>query len=168
MTAPSFDWQQLRNVATGVLRRYRDPWTMAHVDDLAQEAVLAFWQWVARGAQVHASTLAMVQIARRTRLAAKRSTRWRALCPFPAMFDETTGEWVSEPQAAPECPDQDLPDSIAGAIATLRNGDLLARRVFAGATDADLAAEFGYSPSGCRSRVHRARRDLRERLDLDA
>lgn len=163
MTCPPIDWAELRALALRILRGYRDVWTRQHAEDIAQESVLAMLAWIDKGAQVREPRAAITAIARRVRVRAYEGA-YRPLRSLPFSVD-AGGEWVAEPQAPPQCPDQDLPDTVARAFRRLPDGDLLRARLFDGASDLDLAATSGRTPSACRARVHRARVELRARLD---
>lgn len=164
MNAPSFDWEHLRNVARGVVRRYRDRWTNAHAEDLAQEALLAFWEWVSvRGAQVREPVAAITTIVKRCRHRLRDLARWQWTLPFP-VFQDAGGEWTAEPEAPPQRPYEDLADAVADCVREGPDGALLHARLFGRASDAELAELTGWSPKACRARVHRARVAVRAAL----
>lgn len=161
-------WRRARLQIEGWLRRYGDPWTRDHCDDLVQETTIAAWRWAQ---QPHDPTRfwgAVQTITRRLR----SRTRHLAHRGLPAP------EPVPEPYSAP---DEERHFRIAGrripahralpllreAMARLKPIDRqLLRGSGEGFCCAELAARLGRSEQCVKTRLSRARR--RVQRDIEA
>lgn len=166
-------WRLAHAHANDFLRRFGDPWTQNHRDDLVQETAIAAWRWAGDLRDPHRLWAAVRTIARRVRC--------RALA---AEFRRRTAQQRSGADVAEHVHDSHtLPEShlaIAGrrvsahhalrfvhrAIGRLRPVDrqLLADHL-EGFCCAELAARSSRSEQCVRTRLHRARRRVQSEVE---
>ncbi|MBL9076961.1 MAG: hypothetical protein JNL08_05625 [Planctomycetes bacterium] len=158
-------WARARDHACDYLRRYTDPWTRSHRDDLVQEVALAAWAWSGGLRDVRGLWRATRTIARRVRYHALEDLA-RELClqrQVAAVRDggercyRIAGRRVSASRALPW---------VELALGRLRQIDRhLLLEFHAGFCCAELSARSGWSETAVKTRIHRARCRLRKEIE---
>lgn len=168
------EWTRVRRVARRILGRFADRCTRALHEDMVQDVCLLLWQWRARVGAVtrfDAATRTVCYRHRRRRLDSGRRGAW-------LQFVEFGVEGVAEP-CAPEDGEEPVL-RIAGRKVPLTWATTQLPRVLArlsafdrqllcsfheGFCCAELAERFGRSEDCIKTRIHRARRRVRQQFE---
>lgn len=160
-------WSSVRGYARGYLRRFADPWTRSHCEDLVQETAVTAWHW-AEGLQDPRCLWAAVRtIARRLRVRAlsdlQRELEAAQACA--ALRDDDGADRCFRIAGRRLSMRQLLP-CIQRALRRLRPEDQrLLLDFHAGFCCAELAARSGHSESAVKTRIHRARRRVQREIE---
>jgi len=168
-------WSRAWRYARTFLGNYRDERTASLREDIAQEAVVHAWRWRRCPADGGRLREAMRTIARRHRLRSLATDQG----PSGVTLVSFEADGVDEPEArAANAAEQQL--RIAGRRVPIGWARVRLRGVMAGFSTldrrlllgfhegfccAELAQRFGRSPACVKSRLHRARRRLRNELE---
>jgi DNA-directed RNA polymerase specialized sigma24 family protein len=162
-------WQRAHGEAKTWLRRHNDAWTREHREDLVQEATLQAWQWSGRMRHRERFWAAVHTITRRVRARAMRAPRmlqtsFEAVAAVPcrdALADETwfriAGRRVPAPCVLPW-----LREALARLQAIDRE---LLLGFYEGFCCIELAERHGRSLPCVKTRLHRARRRIRNEVE---
>ena len=160
-------WVGARHQARSYLRRFTDPWTCSHRDDLVQEAALAVWRWRDESRDPRCAYTAARTIARRARIRALDELQ-RELQVREELAHARDGRaFVACYRiAGRRVPLTRLLPWVRRALARLAPDD---RRLLldfhAGFCCAELSARSGRSEAAVKTRIHRARRRLRSEIE---
>lgn len=159
-------WSQAGGHLRAFLRRFTDPWTRNHRDDLVQEAALATWQWGGDLREPRCLWSAARTIARRV--------RGRALANLQREHEAQLAAAVRDDDAGERC------YRIGGRLVSLRHLRPGVERALhrlpaedrrllldfhAGFCCAELAARCDRSEAAVKTRIHRARRRLQREIE---
>jgi DNA-directed RNA polymerase specialized sigma24 family protein len=162
-------WRRARIQIEGWLRRYGDPWTRDHCDDLVQETTIAAWRWSLRPHDATRFWAAMQTITRRlrarTRMLAHRGP------PLPEPLDDACAPGEPDERhfriAGRKVPAHRALPILRDALGRLKPIDrLLLRSEAEGFCCAELAVRHGRSEVCIKARLWRARR--RVQRDIEA
>lgn len=166
-------WTRAHRQAEGYLRRYTDPWTKNHCEDLVQEAAIAAWRWAQEARHPQRFWAAVRTISTRIRSRTLRSSRQQRSAQdvvAAAHFDD-----------GDDVPPDDRHYMVAGRFVSVeRVGPCLRRALqrlgtldrqlllgfHEGFCCAELAARFCRTEPCVKTRIHRARR--RVQRDVEA
>jgi DNA-directed RNA polymerase specialized sigma24 family protein len=160
-------WLLAHAQARRYLRRFTDPWTRSHCDDLVQDVAAAAWQWGGGRHDPGCLWAAVRTIARRLRgrglVSLQREGRaQRLLAAERAVADAERSHCV----AGRRVPLGRLLPCVDRALARLRPED---RRLLldfhAGFCCAELSARSEWSESAVKTRIHRARRRVQRAVE---
>lgn len=143
------------------LRMTRDP---AAAEDLAQETFVSAWRSLSAFEGRSGFGTWLHRIAVNAVLASRRSPQGRGEV---SLTDE---EGEQRDLEAPEGLDTAVPMDLERGIATLPQGarDVLVLYGVYGYSHEEMAAMLGVAVGTCKAQLHRARRLLRERMNLEA
>lgn len=153
-------WQRAETEAKNFLRRYQDPWTRSHREDLVQEVSLAAWRWAGAIRHPERFWAAVQTIARRTRARARRAPRLQAL---PNGISLVAPESTVRSERRYVIAGRDVPESVArpwlrSALDRLLPVDReLLLGFYEGFCCSELAERFRRSLPCVKTRIHRAR-----------
>lgn len=154
-------WLRAETEAKNYLRRYQDPWTRSHREDLVQEVSLAAWRWATTVHHPERFWAAVQTIARRLRARARRAPRWQALPSGHPLIDPQSVSMRCEPHYV--IAGRDVPESVArpwlrSALGRLQPVDRdLLLGFYEGFCCSELAERFRRSLPCVKTRIHRAR-----------
>jgi DNA-directed RNA polymerase specialized sigma24 family protein len=163
-------WRKAREEAMSLMRRYQDPWTRSHRDDIVQETSLAAWRWANRIRHPERLWAAVQTIARRVRQRGLRAKQRR-----PPLSSAWTAVDDQEPR---DCHYLIAGRRVAGAQARpwLRQAlsrlqpidrDLLLG-FYEGFCCSELAERFCRSLPCVKTRIHRARVRVQKDVETSA
>lgn len=160
-------WRSVRSKAHGYLRRFTDPWTRSHCDDLVQETAVRAWHWAADPHDRRCLWGAVRTIARRVRGHALYDLyRERLACQALAGARDDVGPERCYRVAGRIVSLQRLLPCVDRALACLRPAD---RRLLldfhAGFCCAELSLRSARSESAVKTRLHRARRRVQKEIE---
>ncbi|MFY9341954.1 MAG: sigma factor-like helix-turn-helix DNA-binding protein [Planctomycetota bacterium] len=161
-------WRRAHRDARRWLHRYRDRWTLAHCDDLAQEASVAAWQWVRDGRSCRRFWALVHTITSRTRghalRAARRSCEEGRLVDTEAPPVEAPERWY--PIAGCRRPATRGRPWLLAALDDLAAFDRkLLLEFYEGFSCAELAERFRRSLACVKTRLHRARQRVQKKVE---
>ncbi len=164
-------WQRAHSAANRWLGRYSDTWTRQNREDLAQEAAIAAWQWVGELERPERFRAAVNTIAMRVRGRALRERRRREqVMTFLAAGSATVEEREPHVQVVGRrVPVWRVRPWLLWALDRL--GPLDRRMLLEfheGFCCAELAERFRRSLACVKTRIHRARRRVREEVEATA
>jgi DNA-directed RNA polymerase specialized sigma24 family protein len=155
----------------GWLRRYGDPWTRDHCDDLVQETTIAAWRWAQRPHDPTRFWGALQTITRRLRSRTRHlAHQGQQAEVLPADWSEQRGPTADEERhfriAGRRVPAHRALPLLRKAMARLKPIDRqLLRGSGEGFCCAELAQRFGRSEQCVKTRLSRARRRVQEDIE---
>jgi DNA-directed RNA polymerase specialized sigma24 family protein len=167
------DWHEVVEVARSYLGRFSDPRTRALREEIAQEAGVLAWEWLGNLSDPDRLAAAVRTITRRHRLKRIRpmaSARREQLVPF-GDAGVPDPEHAPAAEAAVRIARRAVPMTRAvahldRALARLSELDQrLLRGFHEGFCCAELATRYGRSVACVKTRIHRARRRVRDMLE---
>lgn len=165
-------WHRAHVEANNWLRRRHDAWTRNHREDLVQEAALQAWQWSGRMHHRERFWAAVHTIARRVRARAMRAPRLRHASPAAVAAVPVRDAHVDEPRyciAGRSVPAPCALPWLDEALARLQAIDReLLRGFYEGFGCDELAERHGRSLPCVKTRLHRARRRIRNEVEACA
>lgn len=168
MEASETVWASVRGHAQGYLRRFADPWTRSHCDDLVQETAVTAWHWASDLQNPRCLWGAVRTIARRVRgralLDLQRELRARQAFAAAREADAATQRCYLVGDRRVSL--QELLPCVERALRRLRPSDrLLLLDYHAGFCCAELSARCGRSETAVKTRIHRARRRVQKLIE---
>lgn len=162
-------WLAVRRHAQGYLRRFSDPWTRSHCDDLVQETAVTAWHWASGLQNPRCLWGAVRTIARRVRGHALYESQRELLARqafAAARGEDGSGSKRCYRIAGTAVPLQRLLPCFERALLQLPLED---RRLLldfhAGFCCAELAARSARSEAAVKTRLHRARRRVQREIE---
>jgi RNA polymerase sigma factor (sigma-70 family) len=164
-------WARAHRQAECYLRRYADPWTKSHCEDLVQEAAIAAWRWAQEARHPLRFWAAVRTIAMRTRIRGLRHAQQRRIAQSEAAIARLAGgtdpvddrSWTI---AGRRVPVERAAPCLRQALQRLH---VLDRQLLLGFHEgfccAELAARFRRSEPWVKTRLHRARRRVQQDVE---
>lgn len=156
--------------ASNWLRRYRDPWTRAHRDDLVQEASFAAWRWAGQVRHSERFWAAVQTIARRIRSRSRRAIE--LVQPAQSHVDAALARESDAPErhyliAGRRVAVSVVRPCLRRSLQRLTTTDReLLLGFYEGFCCAELAERFRRSTACVKTRIHRARRRVRRSVEV--
>jgi RNA polymerase sigma factor (sigma-70 family) len=164
-------WQRAHSAANRWLGRYSDTWTRQNREDLAQETMIAAWQWAGDLAHPERFGAAVNTIAIRVRGRALRERRRHeeVLSDLGTRAGEPEARENHFVVAGRRVPAWRVRPWLVWALDRLRPLDRRLLLAFhEGFCCAELAERFRQSLACVKTRIHRARRRVREAIEETA
>lgn len=171
MTEREQAWGLATKQAASFLKRFHDPWTRSHREDLVQESAIAAWRWSARPHDPQRFWAAVRTIAGRVRgrqraIEGKRESAQDEVARNAAQHSEEVGEGVSLAIAGGRVSVSVARTFLDAALARLTELDRSLLLAFhEGFCCAELSHRFDLTEPCVKTRLHRARRRLKKDIE---